>query len=409
VGEAGFHGVNLRRLCGFQRLGGAPDRTAMTLITALKDLQPYFAWAPTWVFTVVLMVLALVVAVVAHGLLVRIVRRSLRGSGEFWRPLLMRTRAPGRMAMIVVALSCALAASPLTREQTALAQHAFAIAFVVLVGWAAMIAVDVAAALFLRRNRVDVADNLLARKHLTQIRILQRAASVMVAILTIGFALMTIGPVRQWGLSLLAAGGAAGVLVGLALQPLLSNIIAGLQIATTQPIRLEDQVLVENEVGNVEEITATYVVLRLWDERRMVLPLTYFLTKPFQNWTRETGAQLGSVMLYVDYTTPVAPLRAKLTEVLKASPLWDGRVNALQVTDAKERSMEIRCLMSATDSGKLFDLRCIVREAMIAYLRESYPQALPRERLEVAVPPGWAREAVPAEGASRPQQAPAQG
>jgi hypothetical protein len=375
----------------------------MTLITALKDLQPLFAWAPAGVFTLVLMGLALVVALMAHALVVRVVRESLGPGGQFWRPLLLRTRAPGRLAMVIVAMSAALAASPLTREQTSLAQHAFAIAFIILVGWTALIAVDLAAALFVRRNRIDVADNLVARKHLTQIRILQRAASVLVVVLTIGSALMTIGQVRQWGVSLLAAGGAAGVLVGLALQPLLSNLIAGIQIATTQPIRLEDQVVVEGEVGFIEEITATYVVVRIWDERRMVLPLTYFLQKPFQNWTRETAAQLGTVMLYVDYTTPVEPLRAKLTQVLQDSPLWDGRVNALQVTDAKERSMEIRCLLSAGDSGRLFDLRCVVREAMIAYLRECHPAALPRDRLEVAGLPDWARDAVEAEGAGRPQ------
>jgi small-conductance mechanosensitive channel len=357
-------------------------------ITALKDLQPWFAWAPPWVFTLVLMLLALAGALIAHVVVVRLVRRGLGGGTQFWRPLLVRSQGPGRLALIVVFLSAALAASPLTREETAFAQHAFAIAFVVLIGWIALIAVDLAAALFVRRNPVDVDDNLLARRHLTQIRILQRAASMMVVLLTVGMALMTIQQVRQWGVSLLAAGGAAGIFLGLALQPLLSNLIAGIQIATTQPIRLEDQVLVEGEVGNIEEINATYVVVRLWDERRMVLPLTYFLQKPFQNWTRETAHLLGTVMLYVDYSTPAEPLRAKLTEILKAQPLWDGRVAALQVTDAKEHSMELRCLMSAANSGKLFDLRCAVREAMIAHLRESFPNALLRDQMEVVVPRG---------------------
>jgi small-conductance mechanosensitive channel len=365
----------------------------VNLIAKLKELQPLFAWAPPWVFTVAMMALALVAAVVAHEILVRLVRRSLRDGDQFWRPLLVRTRAPGRLAMIVAALSVAAEASPLSVRQTAYLQHAFAIAFVVIVGRAALIAVDLAAALVLRRNRIDVADNLLARKHLTQIRILQRAASVVIILLTVALALMTIGQVRQWGVSLLAAGGAATVIVGLALQPLLSNLIAGVQIATTQPIRLDDQVLVENEFGHIEEINATYVVVRLWDERRMILPLTYFLQKPFQNWTRETSALMGAVMLYVDYTTPVEPLRVKLTEILKASPLWDRRVVALQVTDAKERTMELRCLMSAVEPSRLFDLRCDVREAMIAYITQFYPAALPRDRQEVWTMPGWSREA----------------
>jgi small-conductance mechanosensitive channel len=369
---------------------GAPDLSAMNLVAKLKDMQPWFAWAPPWVFTLVLMALALVAALVGHALAMAVVRRTLPyRTDDFWRPLLVRTRAPGRLAMVVAALSAALAASPLTSRQTAFAQHGLAIAFIVLIGWAVVVAIDVASALYLRRYRVDVADNLLARKHLTQVRILQRAAIVAVVVLTAAFALMTISQVRQWGVSLLAAGGAATVIVGLALQPLLSNLVAGIQIAMTQPIRIDDQVLVESEFGNVEEITATYVVVRIWDQRRMLLPLTYFLQKPFQNWTRETANLLGAVMLYVDYTTPVEPLRAKLGEVLKADPRWDRRVNALQVTEAKERTLELRCLMSAADAGRLFDLRCAVREAMVAYLRESFPAALPRDRFEAVAAGAW--------------------
>lgn len=251
-------------------------------IQALKDLQPWFAWAPPWVFTLVLMLLALAAALIAHTLLVQLVRRGLRNKDSFWRPLLVRTRGASRLALLVIFLSAALAASPLTRRETAFAQHAFAIGFIVLVGWIAVIAVDVGAALFLRRYRTDVADNLLARKHATQIRILQRAASVLVVVLTIGMALMTISQVRQWGVSLLAAGGAAGVFVGLALQPLLSNLMAGIQIATTQPIRLEDQVIVEGEFGAVEEINATYVVVRLWDDGGWCCRLPTSCRSPFR-------------------------------------------------------------------------------------------------------------------------------
>lgn len=361
----------------------------MTPIVALRDLQPLFAWAPPWVFTLALTAIALVAALVAHTVLVRLIRRGLhrRKGGEFWGPLFVKTRAPSRLALIIIAVSAALAAAPLSGEGVVFAQHLLAIAFVILLGWAALVAVDVGAALFLRKNRIDVADNLAARKHLTQIRILQRAVSVLVIVLTVGFALMTIDQVRQWGVSLLAAGGAAGILVGLALQPLLSNLMAGIQIAATQPIRLDDQVMVENEVGRVEEITATYVVVRLWDERRMVLPLTYFLQKPFQNWTRERACQTGAVLLLVDYATPVESLRAKLQALLEASTLWDHRVAAVQVTDAKDAKMEVRLLMSASDPGKLFDLRCYVREEMIGFLREEAPYALPTAKPQPAEGP----------------------
>ena len=368
---------------------------------SLRDLQSLFAWAPPWVFSLVLMAVALALALAAHAVAVHVIRRGLRRrkSGEFWAPLLVKTRAPSRLALIIIAVSGALAAAPLSGRGVVLVQHLLAIAFVVLLGWVALVAVDVGAALFLRKNQIDVADNLAARKHLTQIRILQRAVSVLVIVLTIGFALMTIDQVRQWGVSLLAAGGAAGILVGLALQPLLSNLMAGIQIAATQPIRLDDQVMVENEVGNIEEITATYVVVRLWDERRMVVPLTYFLQKPFQNWTRDRACQTGAVVLLVDYATPVALLREKLKALLSASPLWDRRVAEVQVTDAKEAKMEVRMLVSASDPGKLFDLRCQVREAMIDFLREELPFALPSAKPEASM----AAERGPPQPAARAQ------
>jgi small-conductance mechanosensitive channel len=361
----------------------------MTLDTLIETVQRQVTWAPQWAFSLVVMALALVAALAVHEIIVRIVRRGLSGQDAFWRALVVRTRAPGRLAMVVVALSAAATASPLSDGQGRFVQHALLIAFIVLLGWVVLTATDVASALYLRRYRVDVADNLLARKHLTQVRILQRALATLVVIVTAAMALMTISEVRQWGVSLLAAGGAAGIIVGLALQPLLSNLIAGVQIATTQPIRLDDQVIVESEFGNVEEITATYVVVRLWDQRRMVLPLTYFLTKPFQNWTRESAQLMGTVMLYLDYTTPVEPLRAKLKALLEATPLWDGRVMACQVTDARERTMEIRCLMSAADAGRMFDLRCLVREQLIGWLQATYPGALPRDRLELGPQEGW--------------------
>jgi small-conductance mechanosensitive channel len=233
----------------------------------------------------------------------------------------------------------------------------------------------------MHRYRTDVEDNLLARKHLTQVRILRQAATVLVALITAGFALTTIDAVRQWGVSLLAAGGAAGIVVGLALQPLLTNLIAGIQIAITQPIRLDDAVIVEGEWGWIEEISVAFVVVRLWDWRRMVLPLSYFIQHPFQNWTRESSALIGTVMLYVDFATPVQVLRDKLEAIARASKLWDGKVVNLAVTDLRERTMEVRCLASARNASQTFDLRCEVREKMLAFLAAEHPDSLPRQRL----------------------------
>jgi small-conductance mechanosensitive channel len=202
--------------------------------------------------------------------------------------------------------------------------------------------------------------------------------------------------------SLLASAGAAGSVVGLALQPLLKNLVAGIQLAITQPIRIDDAVIVEGEWGNIEEITATYVVVRLWDWRRMVVPLSYFIEHVFQNWTRDDASLIGTVTFYADYTAPVAAMRAKLEEIVKASPLWDKRVVNMAVTDFREQTMEVRMLVSAGNAGRVFDLRCDVREKIIAWLQHEHPHALPRRRAEID--PGGEPAGLPAPGNGRDRQ-----
>lgn len=352
------------------------------------------AWAPGWAIGVGLIAVALAAALALHELLVRAVGRGLKRRSAFTRSLVLRTRSPGRFALIVLALAGAVQVAPFPPEQAALAHHGLVVAFIVLIGWATLTALDIASALHMRRYRLDVSDNLLARKHLTQTRILRQAAATLVVVVTAGVALMTVPGVRQLGVSLLAAGGAAGIILGLALQPLLSNIMAGIQIALTQPIRIDDAVIVEGEWGNVEEINSTYVVIRIWDLRRLIVPLKYFLEKPFQNWTRESSDLLGAVMLYVDYQVPVEAIRARLKVILEASRHWDHKVSVVQVTELKERTVEVRILASAASAGAAFDLRCEIREHMITWLREEHPEALPIDRLEL-------RTAEPFEG-SRP-------
>jgi small-conductance mechanosensitive channel len=248
-----------------------------------------------------------------------------------------------------------------------------------------MTALKIAGDLYLLRFRIDVDDNLLARKHVTQVRVLLRAADVLLVVVTFGAALMTFEPVRQYGVSLFASAGVAGIVAGVAARPLLSNLFAGVQLAMTQPIRIDDAVVVENEWGNIEEITSTYVVVRLWDWRRMIVPLSYFIEKPFQNWTREDSALIGSAFIYADYSAPVGIIRDKLSDIVKASKNWDGRVINLQVTDTKERTIELRCLMSARNAGRAFDLRCEVREQLVEFLQKHHPEALPRQRSDVVV------------------------
>ena len=202
-------------------------------------------------------------------------------------------------------------------------------AIIGLVGWAAVVALNIAADIYLLRFRLDTADNLLARKHNTQVRVLLRAVDVMIALFTIGAALMTFDAVRQYGVSLFASAGLAGIVAGLAARPVLSNLIAGVQLAMTQPIRLDDAVIVEGEWGVIEEITATYVVVRIWDLRRMIVPLSYFIEKPFQNWPRESSALIGVAMFYLDYRAPVGIIREKLKEICQQSKSWNGRAVSL--------------------------------------------------------------------------------
>jgi small-conductance mechanosensitive channel len=207
---------------------------------------------------------------------------------------------------------------------------------------------------------------------------------VVIVLITIGFALMTFDAVRQYGVTLFASAGVAGIVAGLAARPVLTNFLAGVQLAVAQPIRIDDTVIVENESGNVEEITFSYVVVRLWDLRRMVVPLSYFIEKPFQNWTRTGGELIGSVFLYVDHTAPVGAIRQKLSEIAAQSKLWNGKVLNLQVSDCKESTIELRALVSANSAPAVWDLRCEVREKLIDFLQREHPSALPRRRYEAA-------------------------
>lgn len=226
-------------------------------------------------------------------------------------------------------------------------------------------------------------DNLLSRRLSTQVQVLRHIATFVIAVVTISVMLMTFPNIRHLGESLFASAGLAAIVGGLAARSTLSNLMAGVQIALTQPIRLEDVVIVEGEWGWVEEITTTYVVVRVWDLRRLVLPLSYFIEKPFQNWTRHTADLLGTVFVYADYTVPVSEVRAELHRVLESSGMWDGKVWGLQVTNLTERTVEMRALMSAPGSSQAWDLRCHVREKLIEFLQEHYPDCLPRTRAEL--------------------------
>lgn len=231
--------------------------------------------------------------------------------------------------------------------------------------------------------RIDVDDNLEERKIITQLHYVKRLVAVVATILALALILLQFEQVREIGTGLLASAGVAGIIIGFAAQKTLSNLLAGFLIAFTQPIRIDDVVVVEGEWGRIEEITLTYVVVRIWDERRLVLPLQYFIEKPFQNWTRTSADILAYVFLYTDYRLPVDPLRTELGRILRSTDLWDGRVNVLQVTDADRSTIEVRALMSASNSSRAWDLRCLVREQLVVFIQENYPECLPRTRVEL--------------------------
>lgn len=232
-------------------------------------------------------------------------------------------------------------------------------------------------------NPADSPDNLHARRVQTQTKVLARSVMGIILLIGIGAACSTLPVLRQIGTSLLASAGVAGLVVGFAAKPVLGNLLAGLQLALSQPIRLEDVVIVNNEWGHIEEITGTYVVVRIWDQRRMIVPLQWFIENPFQNWTRTSSEILGVVLVWADYRLPVAAVREEAERICHSAPQWDGRLCQTQVVDTTDRAMQLRILVSAGDAGRSWELRCLVREGLVDFIQREFPEYLPRVRTEV--------------------------
>jgi small-conductance mechanosensitive channel len=342
---------------------------------------------PDFVYPLAAIVVAVLVAIVLHWLALRLLVRLFGGKSGLWDALLRHARRPLRLAFILVALITVLPNLALPGNWEGPLQHLAMIMLIVLIGWSVLLLTNLYTERSVLRYRFDTEDNLAARKYVTQVRVLRRVIDILVVILTAGAVLLTFEGVRQYGVSLFASAGAAGLVLGLAARPVLANLIAGIQIALTQPIRLEDVVIVEGEWGWVEEISATYVIIRIWDWRRMVVPLSYFIEKPFQNWTRDSASIIGAVTWHLDYTVPVDKVRGKLEELVKASRYWDGNVVNLQVTEADAQNLTLRGLMSARTSPLAWDLRCEIREKLVDWLQAEYPHALPRTRLDASVQP----------------------
>jgi len=353
-----------------------------TLRSLLEQIAAFLPWIPDWVLA-----LAAFAGIVAAGMALQgVVTRFLKKRPVTWHPFLKhawnRTRGLVRFMLVLFALSVVLPLLHPPHDLRDEIRKIFLALAIVQLGWIISVIVNIAMDRYVFGFKLDVADNLGARKAVTQMRILRQALNVLIATLTMGFALMSFDSVRQFGISLFASAGVAGIVAGLAARPLFENLIAGLQLAFTQPLRLGDAVVINNEFGTVEEIGNVYVVIKLWDLRRQIVPLSYLFTNPFVNWTRSSASIVGSVMFFFDYTLDVDAFRAETERLVKDSHLWDGQVLKVQVVDATENTMKLRVLVSASDSGRSSDLNAVLRENLIAFVRDKYPMALPRSRQE---------------------------
>jgi small-conductance mechanosensitive channel len=342
----------------------------------------------TWFYVIFLLCGVIVAANLAHYIIFRFFRRNQEQPTR-WSGVQRYLSHPARAIFLLTCLSIALPAIPeLPAGMLGMIHQALIMAVVVCLGWFAIGCVYVAQAATLRRYDLGAENNIQARRVHTQFQLFRRMLISFIVIITIGGLLWSFNDPRIWhyGSGLLASAGIASIILATAAKSTVANFLAGLQIALTEPIRIDDVVVVQGEWGRVEEINSAYVVIRIWDQRRLIVPLSYFIENSIQNWTRSSADIMGTAFLYVDYSVPVEDLRQQLNQIVHASPLWDGKVCGLQVTNLTDRSMEIRCLMSSRNSSENFDLRCLVREEMTAWIQKNYPAAFPTQRL--AVPAG---------------------
>jgi small-conductance mechanosensitive channel len=349
----------------------------------------------TWQRLAALAAAVVLVSLLAHRMLRPIVLRLVRRS-VILSTIAHRCDRPLQLALPLTALLMLWQGVPDDVRAIESVRHVSGVLAIIAYTWLAARSIRGIADGVIELHPSNVSDNLEARRIHTQTRVLSRVASGAALVTGLAFVLMTFPRARQFGASLLASAGVIGVVAGIAARSVFSNLLAGLQIAMAQPLRIDDVLIVEGEWGRVEEISSTYVVLALWDERRLIVPLQWFIDHPFQNWTRRSAQLLGSVMLWMDFEVPVDALRDEAKRLCAASPRWDRRVCVVQVTDANERAMQLRILVSSASSGQNFDLRCEVREGLIDFIRQHHPQALPRLRTEALAP------AATASGRERP-------
>lgn len=361
-----------------------------TLALWIGSLEPWPRFA-------LALLVALAVAQMAHGVVYGTLHRIRRGSPErlpFRGHLVVQTERPAQYVALLVAVRASMAWWPGALEWQEALETILYVALVASVAWLASRTMGATRRALGDRLDTEKSDNLSERRILTQVGLLERLLNVVIVVVAVGAVLLYFEPVRRVGTGLLASAGVAGIVLGFAAQRVLGNLLAGVQIAITQPIRVDDVVVVEGEWARVEEITLTYVVVRIWDLRRLVLPISYFIETPFQNWTRSSARVIGTVYLRTDYDVPVEDVRAEVGRIVEASPHYDGDVWRLHVTDLGERTVEMRAMATASSADAAWELRCEVREALLAWLRREHPEALPRTRLVEADSPSRPDRAV---------------
>lgn len=352
----------------------------------IQQFSGFSEWPDAAVSTVALAV-ALLLGLLGYVILFKVLLRfAARSETSLHQALIRRWRHPVRLLLPLVFMLLILPSLRFSGEVIELLRHMGSLALIAAIAWLSVATIFGLQELVLLRYDVTAIDNFKARAVSTQVNVLVKIVMVLILVIAGATMLMTFDKVRQVGMSLLASAGIAGLIVGFAAQRSLATLFAGIQIAITQPIRLDDVVIVEGEWGRIEEITLTYVVVCIWDLRRLVLPITYFLEKPFQNWTRVSANLLGTVTLHCDYRVPVAAVRAELQKILSGTDLWDGKVSGLVVLDATDKTVVLRALVSAKNSGDDWNLRCHVREKLVEFLQSEYPDCLPRLRAEVESP-----------------------
>lgn len=351
--------------------------TELHRLVVLMDRAQY-----PWIATLIVAAGTALVALLLHNIVAGIARRLTRKS-LLMSELLQQVRDPMALVAPLIGLEIVWGVAPDDLYMIAWVRHINSLLLILALTWTGVRIVHAVGESVLRNNVAGRRDVYSVRRVQTQARVFTRILIFLVMLLGVSAALMTFPSVRQIGTSMLASAGVAGIVIGFAARPVLSNLLAGIQIALTQPIRIEDVVIVENEWGWIEEITSTYVTVRVWDQRRLIVPLNYFIEKPFQNWTRNSSELIGTVFWWVDYRMPLEPLREELKRLCENAPEWDGRLQMIQVVEATERAVQLRALVTAPDAPMSWDLRCRIREGMIDFIQREYPQYLPRIRNEL--------------------------